>query len=537
MFCVFYSKQHRNKKVETNDRVSANVPTSRSSGSTISNTNSKCSPAIQRGLPIFNTQMVVLERKQANAFGPLTTDQSPSSNIPHLLEIESDCNWQNGRFKILSEIARLADSCSSYPQATTFRVGRYVISVLDKPRLPTNIPPHLQKSLNAKQMFAIHVRIIDAMGGEDSNQFGISGLGRLKVSLSGHVVANKHHVSVEPSELPNRGQVVGVTSKEADEVVAIDDHLSVSSELSPKQTDCDLGLNSNLPENSRLEYTPTNRSAQVEQARNALAVARKALSVELAKVKRERDESSDASSTGCASPVVKHEPSETTEDASSLEGSLLARPAPSLVPAPHVRSPVVPVAVVQNVAHAALATARVDDSPSAAGCHDDGGTPEDAGIADSSLDDLLLTDDTSSLDDLNGTATTSPEDSCSSSGKVRVDYTCSKGRVDYTYTKVRVEYTYTKVRVDYTYAKARVDYTFAKVRVDYTYAKARVDYTFAKVRVDYTSGLDIGYVPAGPHAFLRVPGQSGPPQFIFRWPAGPVLRMCAAIFFCDFFLL
>ena len=429
--------------METNDRVSPNVLTSRSSGSTISKTTPKCSPAMQRGSPIFNTQMVVLERKQQNAFGRTPTDQSPSSNIPHLLEIESDCNWQNGRFKILSEIARLADSCSSYPQATTFRVGRYVIRVLDKPRLPTNIPPHLQKSLNAKQMFAIHVRIIDAMGGDDSNQFGISGLGRLKVSLSGHIVANKHHVSIAPSELPNQGQVIGVTATEdkAEEVIAIDDHLNVSAELSPKQTDCDLGF-----DKSRLEYTPTSRSAQVEHARNALALARKALSAELAKVKRERDESSDASSTGCASPVVKHEPSETIQDVSLVEGSLLVRPAPALVPAPHVT--VVPVAFVQNVAHAALMTARVGDSSDATGCHDDGGATgchdddggatgchddsdvtgchddgcatEDVGIADSSLDDLLLTDDTSSLDDLNGTATTSPEDSCSSSGMVSV---------------------------------------------------------------------------------------------------------------------
>ena len=479
MFCVIYSRQQQNKKVETNDRMSTNAAISRSLGSTLSKTTPKCSAAMQHGSPIFNTQMVVLERKQQNAFGQTPTDQSPSSNIPHLLEIESDCNWQNGRFKILSEIARLADSCSSYPQATTFRVGRYVIRVLDKPRLPTNIPPHLQKSLNAKQMFAIHVRIIDAMGGDDSNQFGISGLGRLKVSLSGHIVANKHHVSVTPIKLPNLGQVVGVTSKEdkEEEVIAIDDHLNVSAELSPKQTDCDLGF-----DKSRLEYTPTSRSAQVEQARNALAVARKALSAELAKVKRERDESSDASSTGCASPVVKHEPSETM---SSIEGSFLVRPAPTLVPAPHVT--VVPVAVVQNVAHAALATARINDSPGAmgchdddgamgyhddspgrtgchddggmtgchddspgttgcrndggatgchdddggatgchddggsTGCHDDGDATEDAGIADSSLDDLLLTDDTSSLDDLNGTATTSPEDSCSSSGKVSLE--------------------------------------------------------------------------------------------------------------------
>ena len=36
------------------------------------------------------------------------------------------------------------------------------------------------------------------------------------------------------------------------------------------------------------------------------------------------------------------------------------------------------------------------------------------------------------------------------------------------------------------------------------------------------SGLDIGYVPAGPRAIFRLSGQFGPQQFIFCWPAGPV---------------
>ena len=45
------------------------------------------------------------------------------------------------------------------------------------------------------------------------------------------------------------------------------------------------------------------------------------------------------------------------------------------------------------------------------------------------------------------------------------------------------------------------------------------------------AGLDIGYVPAVPHAFLRLSGQFGPPQFIFHWPEGPV------DFFFFFFLV
>ena len=46
------------------------------------------------------------------------------------------------------------------------------------------------------------------------------------------------------------------------------------------------------------------------------------------------------------------------------------------------------------------------------------------------------------------------------------------------------------------------------------------------------TGLDIGYVPAGPHAFLRLSGQFGPPQFTFHWPEGPVV-----FFFFFFFFL
>ena len=45
------------------------------------------------------------------------------------------------------------------------------------------------------------------------------------------------------------------------------------------------------------------------------------------------------------------------------------------------------------------------------------------------------------------------------------------------------------------------------------------------------TGLDIGYVPAVPNAFLRLSGQFGPPQFIFHWPKGPVFFFFFIIFF------
>ena len=45
------------------------------------------------------------------------------------------------------------------------------------------------------------------------------------------------------------------------------------------------------------------------------------------------------------------------------------------------------------------------------------------------------------------------------------------------------------------------------------------------------TGLDIGYVHAGPNAFLRLSGQFGPPQFIFHWPEG----QCFFKYFLNYF--
>ena len=58
-----------------------------------------------------------------------------------------------------------------------------------------------------------------------------------------------------------------------------------------------------------------------------------------------------------------------------------------------------------------------------------------------------------------------------------------------------------------------------------------------KVNHDYVrTGLDIGYVPAGPDAFFRWSGQFGPQQLIFYWPAGPVDYFFFFFFFFFFFL-
>ena len=52
------------------------------------------------------------------------------------------------------------------------------------------------------------------------------------------------------------------------------------------------------------------------------------------------------------------------------------------------------------------------------------------------------------------------------------------------------------------------------------------------------AGLDIGYVPAGPDAFLRWSGQFGPQQLIIYWPAGPVdIFFIFLLFFLIFIFL
>ena len=53
----------------------------------------------------------------------------------------------------------------------------------------------------------------------------------------------------------------------------------------------------------------------------------------------------------------------------------------------------------------------------------------------------------------------------------------------------------------------------------------------------FITGLDIGYVPAGPHAFFRSSGQFGPQQFILCWHAGPVAFQIGGKRMHQFFLL
>ena len=63
---------------------------------------------------------------------------------------------------------------------------------------------------------------------------------------------------------------------------------------------------------------------------------------------------------------------------------------------------------------------------------------------------------------------------------------------------------------------------------------ANNDITDAELGLE--TGLDIGYVPAGPHAFFRSSGQFGPQQLILCWPARPVafrsVENACTSFFC-----
>ena len=55
-------------------------------------------------------------------------------------------------------------------------------------------------------------------------------------------------------------------------------------------------------------------------------------------------------------------------------------------------------------------------------------------------------------------------------------------------------------------------------------------------QINKSSGLDIGYVPAGPHAFFRSSGQFGPQQLILWWPAGPVAFRWVENVYTSFFV-
>ena len=376
VMCCDCSKRQR-YKLET-DRATASAATSGSYRSFTKNLSSPQQPPSTPSTPGFTTQMVVLERNSK-----LNTSPRQAKALPHLLEIESNCNWQNGRYKILSDIARLADSTSSYPQPASFRVDQFFVRILEKSNQMTNIPPHLQKTLKTKQMFAVRVQI---------------------------------------TETSDKKRYNSVASNAAEELPTFSDYCAGTDR--GKMVNCESGFGAVLTS----PYAPR-RSAQVEEARQALEQARKALTTELEKVKREREESFEGSAIEPTSAVgvnVKEEADETTapplDDAVKVEGrsllkSSLLRTVPTLVPAPHVRSPrqpVVPVAVVPNVAHSLQFNNGMADMTCPGGydgcddpvtevaydasCHD-----ELDAAALSSIDDLLMTDDSSSLENTNGT--------------------------------------------------------------------------------------------------------------------------------------
>ncbi|KAK2171629.1 hypothetical protein NP493_1046g00055 [Ridgeia piscesae] len=366
------SSKRQRYKVET-DRATASAATSRSYRNFTKSLSCTQQPPFTPSTPGFTTQMVVLERNSK-----LYTSHRQSNALPHLLEIESDCNWQNGRYKILSDIARLADSTSGYPQPVAFYVDQFYVRILEKPDQMTNIPPHLQKTLKTKQMYAVHVQITEASDDKRYNS---------------------------------------IASKAAEEPPTFSSHCGDTD--CGKMVNCESGFGAVL----KSPYA-SRRSAQVEEARQALEQARKALTTELEKVKREREESLEP--TSAVGMNVKEEADETTapplDDAVKVEGSSLLkssllRTVPTLVPAPHVRSPrqpVVPVAVVPNVAHSMQFNTRMADMTCPGGydgcddpmtevaydasCHD-----ELDAAALSSIDDLLMTDDSSSLENTNGT--------------------------------------------------------------------------------------------------------------------------------------
>ncbi len=102
----------------------------------------------------FKTQMVLLQRKIRK---PTTKGGQPE--LPHLLEIQSNSDWERIRSSLLSKISTMVEQVD-YPDVCTFTIGIYTIVILPRPTKLTVIPTNLQKTLKTKEMLAIRVKIM-----------------------------------------------------------------------------------------------------------------------------------------------------------------------------------------------------------------------------------------------------------------------------------------------------------------------------------------------------------------------------------------
>ena len=170
-----------NNPSSSQDKVSSDYQNA--SGDNLPTLESRQSREVEPG---FRTQMVLLQKNQKDEDGNKVTSKKDGAL---LLEIRSNCEWDEVRGKVLSLVSSLS-SCSDYPKVCTFPVGSFHIEILPKSAHMTEIPKHLRPTLKIQYLHAIRVRITSA---KSRTKFmpatvqptGMSGLKKLKLSLPG----------------------------------------------------------------------------------------------------------------------------------------------------------------------------------------------------------------------------------------------------------------------------------------------------------------------------------------------------------------
>ena len=155
---VSLSKEERKKKEammrESTEHMSPNLVQARQAlQSSLMASNDTEAEATERK---FKTQMVLLQRKTNKPVSEQSEAQLLS--IPHLLEINTNCVWEQIRSAFLSHMASMLEDID-YPKPCTFHMEHFLVQILPKPEKPTPLPPNLRKEFHKYKMYAIRICI------------------------------------------------------------------------------------------------------------------------------------------------------------------------------------------------------------------------------------------------------------------------------------------------------------------------------------------------------------------------------------------
>ncbi|CAH1778062.1 unnamed protein product, partial [Owenia fusiformis] len=146
----------------------------------------------------FRCQMVLLQRcKMPSIYTDVANPKkNVDMNVPHLLEIHSNCNWEGNRHEILNFLSEAADRCHPYPKLNSTKVGKYIIEIMNKWHSPTPVPPHLKSRL-PKELYAIRIKITLL---DKTELAGLSSQAKVNLSKVG-VAALRTQSKVDPSKV------------------------------------------------------------------------------------------------------------------------------------------------------------------------------------------------------------------------------------------------------------------------------------------------------------------------------------------------